>query len=359
MTKEMQKKVFTWIFYGARALIPMILFFRYLFAALLPFLAGFAAATVLYRPSRKISQVLRIPYKAVAICLAVLSVSAFMGIVGFLLWKTVSEIGYFAGETLGGENGLLEDMVGVFSRIGDTISSLPFISGKDESALRESVTPAISDTVKNLFVSAASRFPAFAAKMVSAVPQIFIFFIVTVLSAVYFCVDFEKICAYAQQFISKERWRVLQRAFAVVKQTAFQFTKSYLLLFLFTFAGLFFGLIILGEKYAFLLALLTAAVDSLPIVGMGIVLFPLAVFGFMLGNVGYGIGICALYLILTVSRQILEPRLLGAGMGIHPLAMLAAMYCGLQIFGFGGMLLAPFCAVTVKNFIGLKKERTG
>ena len=99
-------------------------------------------------------------------------------------------------------------------------------------------------------------------------------------------------------------------------------------------------------------------IDSLPIVGMGLVLFPLAIYGFMLGDVGYGLGVCALYLILTVSRQILEPRLLGAGMGIHPLVMLVAMYCGFQIIGVGGMLIAPFCAVTVKNFIGQRKERT-
>ena len=358
MTKEMQKKVFSVIFYGALALIPVILFFRYLFAALLPFFTAFAAASLLYRPSVKISKALKIPYKAVAVCLTVLSVSAFMGIVGLVLWKTVSEIGYFAGETLGGENGLLDNIVGMLQRVGDMISSLSFVSGDNESALKESVTQAISDTVKNLFVSAASRFPAFAAKLVSAVPQIFIFFIVTVLSAVYLCVDYEKICDYVKGFLSQERWDFAKRTFEIVKRTALQFVKSYFLLFLFTFAGLFFGFVLLGEEYAFLIALIAAVIDSLPIVGMGLVLFPLAIYGFMLGDVGYGIGVCALYLILTVSRQILEPRLLGAGMGIHPLVMLVAMYCGFQIIGVGGMLIAPFCAVTVKNFIGQRKERT-
>ena len=165
------------------------------------FFTAFAAASLLYRPSVKISKALKIPYKAVAVCLTVLSVSAFMGIVGLVLWKTVSEIGYFAGETLGGENGLLDNIVGIFQRVGDMISSLSFVSGDNESALKESVTQAIADTVKNLFVSAASRFPAFAAKLVSAVPQIFIFFIVTVLSAVYLCVDYEKICDYVKRFL--------------------------------------------------------------------------------------------------------------------------------------------------------------
>ena len=124
----MQKKVFSLIFYGALALIPIVLFFRYLFVALLPFFAAFAAASLLHRPSRKISKALKIPYKAVAVFLTVLSVSVFMGILGFLLWKTASEIGYFAGETLGGENGLLDNVMGIFQRMGDMLSALPFAS---------------------------------------------------------------------------------------------------------------------------------------------------------------------------------------------------------------------------------------
>ena len=152
---------------------------------------------------------------------------------------------------------------------------------------------------------------------------------------------------------------MLTKALNVFKHTAFQFAKSYFLLFLLTFSGLFFGFVLLGEKYAFLIALITATVDSLPIVGMGIVLLPSAIYHFMIGKVGYGVGVCVLYLILTVLRQILEPRILGAGMGMHPLVMLASMYVGLEIFGIGGMLLAPFFAVTVKNIAQIGKEGRG
>ncbi len=352
---DLPKKVFSFIFYALLALIPIVIFFRYLFAALLPFLVAFTAASLLYRPSKKIASFLKIPYKIVAVSLTVLSVSAFMSLFGFLLWKTVSEIGAFAAGALGGEQGLLENIVGIFRHVSDMLSSMPFVSGNGASALKESMTQAFSDTIKNLFVSAASRFPAFAAKLVSAVPEIFLFFIVTVLSAVYFCVDYERLYRFAETHLPEKRWRLLVKAADVVRHTAFQFAKSYFVLFLFTFSGLFFGFVLLGEDYAFLFALITATVDSLPIVGMGIVLFPLAIYHFILKDIAYGIGICVLYLVLTVLRQIFEPRLLGAGMGIHPLVMLMAMYCGLKVFGIGGMLLAPFVAVTMKNLIGIKK----
>lgn len=358
MTREFPKKWLTYIFYGLIALIPTVLFFRYLFAALLPFFVGFAAASLLYRPSQRLSAALKLPYKAVAVALTVLSVSVFLGLIGFLLWKTVSEIGFFAGEALGGENGLLENLVGIVRKIGETIVSVPLVSGKNAAALKESITQAFVDAVKNVFVSAASRFPAFAAKLVSAVPQIFLFFIVTVLSAVYFCVDYEKIRDFVFAHCSRARRTLLTKALNVFKHTAFQFAKSYFLLFLLTFAGLFFGFVLLGEQYAFLIALITATVDSLPIVGMGIVLFPSAIYHFMIGDIGYGVGVCVLYLVLTVLRQILEPRILGAGMGMHPLVMLASMYVGLELFGIGGMLLAPFFAVAVKNIARIGKEGT-
>ena len=355
MTRELPRKLFLFVFYGLLVLIAAVLFFRYLFAAVLPFGVAFAAASLLYRPARKISAALHVPYRAVSVGLAVLAVSAALSAVGFLLWKTVTEIGAFAVDALKGEKGLLENIVGIFRRIGDSLASLPFMSGGDASVLQESVTQAFSDAVKNVLISAASRFPAFAARLIASVPQIFLFFVVTVLSAVYFCIDYEKIRAFLRLHLSKWHWDLVTRIGGVMKHTAVQFVKSYFLLFLITFAGLFFGFVLIREPYAFLFALLTAVVDGLPILGMGIVLFPLAVYHFMLGDIGYGIGICVIYLVLTVLRQVLEPRILGAGMGMHPLVMLMAMYCGWQVIGIGGMLLAPFVAVTVKNVIGIKK----
>ncbi len=358
MEKEKPKKQ-RLLLYGAIALFCIPLFFRYLFSALVPFLTGFAAASFLHRSARKISQKLKIRYSAAAIGLTVFSVSVLLGLTGILLWQTVSEIGNFAKETLNGENTLLENLSDVFMKLGNGISELPFFSGKNASELKEGIFMTFSDMIKNIFVSAASRFPALASKLVSAIPQIFIFCVITVLSAVYFCLDYEKICRFLKSYCSERRWTEAVSVFDTIKCTAKQFLKSYLLLFLITFTGLFLGFTFLREGYAFLFALLTAIVDSLPVFGMGIVLLPLALFRFMTGEAGYGVGLCAMYLGLTVLRQILEPRILGAGMGVHPLVMLCTMYLGLQWFGISGMLLAPFLTVTIKNLAEARKNKDG
>ena len=343
--------------YGLIVLIGVLLFFRKIFSVVIPFLTGFLAASFLHRPSRKISKVLGIPYRLAAVGVTVFSVSVLLGLVGVLLWQTLNEIGSFAKETLNGENTLLENLSEVVNRFGNIISELPFFSDRTSLELKESIMQTFSEMIKNGFVSAASHFPALASKLVSAIPQIFIFCVITVLSAVYFCMDYEKFRHFLQSHISMERWAVAVSAGETCKRTAKQFLKSYLLLFLITFAGLFLGFTLLRESYAFLFALITAAVDSLPIFGMGIILFPLAIFRFMTGDVGYGIGLCVMYLILTVLRQILEPKILGAGLGIHPLIMLFSMYLGLQWFGVGGMLIAPFLTVMVKNLTEIRKNK--
>ena len=269
------------IFLIAAAFVFLLFFFRHIFSAVLPFFVGFLAAAALHEPARKLSRKLRVRYRVAAVFLTVFSVSVILSLVVFLLWQTVSEISGFARETLNGENSLLENFSAVLQRLSDGIERLPFFSGVGGEERKEGILQAFSDTVRNIFVSAASRFPAFASKLVSAIPQIFIFCVITVLSAVYFCMDYEAVCAFFRSLIPTARQEAAGAALNTLKRTALQFLKSYLILFLLMFAGLFLGFVLLGERYAFLFALMTAAVDSLPIFGMGIIILPLALFHFL------------------------------------------------------------------------------
>ncbi|MPN10462.1 hypothetical protein SDC9_157757 [bioreactor metagenome] len=56
----------------------------------------------------------------------------------------------------------------------------------------------------------------------------------------------------------------------------------------------------------------------------------------------------ALYLIITVVRNILEPKLVGEQIGLHPLIMLISMYVGVKIFGFVGLVALPVTIVVIK-----------
>ena len=92
----------------------------------------------------------------------------------------------------------------------------------------------------------------------------------------------------------------------------------------------------------------------MPLLGTGIILIPWAAVSLLLGEIKLGIGLLVLYAVSSVIRQILEPKLIGEGLGLHPLLSLAAMYAGLRLFGVWGMILAPLVTAGVKSVVGDK-----
>ena len=105
-----------------------------------------------------------------------------------------------------------------------------------------------------------------------------------------------------------------------------------------------------------LLALFTAIVDAVPILGTGAVLIPMSVFNFIMGQSSLGWGILILYGIAILTRQLCEPKIIGQKLGIHPLLTLFSLFAGLKLFGIIGLILGPVAAILVKNLISQKRE---
>ena len=124
-----------------------------------------------------------------------------------------------------------------------------------------------------------------------------------------------------------------------------------MILFLLTLAEIFIGLSVLKVKYSFLLSLFIALIDILPILGVGSVLIPWAIFEILTKNMRMGLGLLILYGVVLIIRQIIEPKLISKGIGIHPLAAVVSIYAGLRLFGIVGMILGPFAALLIKNLI--------
>ena len=130
-----------------------------------------------------------------------------------------------------------------------------------------------------------------------------------------------------------------------------RYLRAYLILTAVTFAELLPGLWLLGTENAPAAAFLIAAVDLLPVLGCGTVLVPWAAASFLAGNGGRGIGLLLLLAAVWVTRQILEPRLVGKAAGVHPFLALTAGYLGLRLFGGAGMLLSAvlLCSLSAEK----------
>ncbi|MBQ9313388.1 MAG: AI-2E family transporter [Clostridia bacterium] len=100
---------------------------------------------------------------------------------------------------------------------------------------------------------------------------------------------------------------------------------------------------VIGYKieYPFLLAVMIAIIDILPILGVGTVLNPWAIWQLVSGNYGFAIALFVTYIIIFAVRQFIEPRLVSKQFGVHPIITLFAMYAGFKVAGVFGLILGP------------------
>ena len=102
-------------------------------------------------------------------------------------------------------------------------------------------------------------------------------------------------------------------------------------------------------KYPLLMALFIGFVDALPILGSGSVMVPWAIICGINGDIKLGIAIIVLLIIMSVTRQFLEPKLVSKNIGVHPIFTLIAMYTGFKIIGVIGLLIGPIVLIIFKN----------
>lgn len=107
------------------------------------------------------------------------------------------------------------------------------------------------------------------------------------------------------------------------------------------------GLLILQVPYAISIALIIGVVDLLPYLGVGAVLVPWIIYLFFIGNIHLAIGISIVYLIILITRQSIEPKLVATSIGLDPLVTLIALFIGLNLLGVLGFIVGPTVAVII------------
>jgi predicted PurR-regulated permease PerM len=60
-------------------------------------------------------------------------------------------------------------------------------------------------------------------------------------------------------------------------------------------------------------------------------------------------GVIALYLIISIVRNIVEPKLVGRQIGLSPAVTLPCMLVGLKLMGFAGMIALPLAVSLIIN----------
>jgi len=186
------------------------------------------------------------------------------------------------------------------------------------------------------------------------VPPIVIAVAVTVVSSFFMAAGYDKIAGFIKNQLSPAHRRGLSAAKRIAFSSLGGLLRAYLIIIMATFVELTLGLLLLrllglySGEYLVGIAAVTALVDIMPVLGTSFVVVPWALYSFIMGRFGLGLGLMVMLTVIWVVRQIIEPKLIASNLGLPPVATLAGMYIGLQLFGFIGIFMVPLLLILLK-----------
>ena len=211
--------------------------------------------------------------------------------------------------------------------------------------LYDTIVVTVTEWVKNMGSSSIQ----YAGGVAKGVTNGLIGSVVMILSAYFFMVEREEIYVFCKKHAPKS----IQNTMTLVRTHIFQalggYVKAQIKIMGIIFVILFIGLAIEGESYALLLAFVISIWDVLPFLGTGMILVPWAVLKFVDQQFQAGIIFIALYLICLLSRQLLQPKIIGDSVGLRPLPTLFLIYVGLKLGGFIGFIFAMILGIVFHN----------
>lgn len=119
------------------------------------------------------------------------------------------------------------------------------------------------------------------------------------------------------------------------------------------------GLAFIGNRYNVVLGIIIGVFDALPLIGAGTVLIPWSIVYIFMGEYIKAAILFVIFIICYLTREFLEPRLMGQKIGMTPIATLISIYIGYQLFGFVGMIAGPLVYVMIREILEKVNESGG
>lgn len=344
--------------YVILVLALLIFFFRYAIYAVMPFVIGLVVAMILRPVIHFFTKKCRLKHSFATVFTLVL----FYCTIGVLLV-------FIAFELISTSEDLIRSLPSFYtqniapalSRFAASLEEtaktwLPELSVQIDETIAD-FTRSFGTTVTKLSISLLS----YATNFATRIPRILLNTLISIISSFFIALDYNGITRFILRQLSSHTRTLVLRVKNELGSTITKYIKSYSLILVWTFLELVTGLSIIGIPKAPLIALVIAVFDILPVIGSGLFLIPWTIISFIIGNTSQGIGLAILYLVITVMRNIIEPRIVGTQVGLPPIVTLMSMVVGTYLFGGIGLLGLPVSLAIIKSlndqgFINLYRD---
>ncbi len=331
------------------------LFMEYAFGFLFPFIFAVFIALVLQKPINLLVKKTRIKKSlASGLCVFVVLI-AVLAIFSLIGVKLAAEIrGLFTSL-----KALADDLPSFYNKAETTLLDLiRFLP----NSLEKSAGSSITDFFNNLISGKTGSFDFSVItshlggvwSTAKQVPSFVVGIVVAIVSCFFMTSDYDRIISFIKRQLPADKSEALSSSKKIMISSVGKLIKAYMLLMFITFCEILLGLNILKltgiykGSYLLATALIIAVVDIVPFLGTGTVLIPWTVYSFIMGSPGLGIGILVMYMIIYVIRQVIEPKLVAANLGLPAILTIMGMYIGGKLFGIFGLFLVPLTLIFVK-----------
>lgn len=353
------------LFFIAVILALVYVFFKYLFWLAAPFLLSFLFAVVIQRPLRWLDKKTKNKCHTLwSLLLVFLSIAVILVPIILLLVRLINEIGNFVS--------YLTNQLSDFPQFMEMLKSeilklLTFLPDGIYNSISQSITTAIDGLVQDFDLSKIGLNTGTITSTISSgvtgiysvvknVPSAVIGIVIGIVAWILFTKDYDRIVKFIQLQLPDNKKNLLVEMKQVFSKTILKMVRAYAIIMFITFCELTLGFTILSalkimnNSYIVIIAIAIAVFDILPVAGSGGILIPWALISFITGNAPQGIGLLVIYVVISVIRQYIEPKIVGNSLGVNPLITLAGLYFGLKLFGFIGMFVVPLGIMTLKAF---------
>lgn len=334
MDIQKQRNFLISVAYWAIIIAAVYLSLEYLLPVSMPFILGILVAWLVIR----ISNMVHCTNRALRVCLAFV----IYGIIGLLITLPVSKGVSFVSDVIKlipqvYETKLAPFIALVYDWCAQSIRQLDPAISSTLSMLLESAFSALKNLVSFLSTSAVGLVSSIA----TGVPNLILSLLAMIFSTVFVVGDYEQIRSFTQKYIPESIRKAITLVRIYLTDTLFVVIRSYVLIMLLTFGELSILFSVFGIPNAFAKAALIAVFDVMPILGTGGIMIPWFVISFALGYTALGLKLLVIYAIVTVVRNYVEPKIVGAQLGLHSIITLVSMFVGLRLFGFWGLFGLP------------------
>lgn len=312
----------------------------------IPFVIGWMIALIANPLVRFLEKRLKIVRKHGSMLIIAGVLALIISLLYFVLGKAYVEIREFIGDLPALYDSAAAEIRGAVQNGNRMFEFLP---DEFRTAVMQ-FTENIGTYVGDLVSKAAAPTVEIAGNVAKGLPNVLVNTVITILSSYLFIAEQDKILAWMRRYAPKFVLRYAE----YLKKDARGVIGGYFLAqfrIMFVVAGILaVGFLFLKVKYGLLLAVLISMLDFLPVFGTGTALFPWAAVKLFTGEYTYAAGLLILYVVTQVSRQLIQPKIVGDSMGLPPLLTLFLLYLGFKVKGIAGMILAVPIGLIFINF---------